>query len=485
MSEVALHGGGAAKVSGYYEEAWTFFALLDMLAGLASAIQLEPPGAAGVGFEFWLSRSSCREWHQVKFQNTRLGKWTLEALKDENVLEDFKAKLRTDATAACLFVSAHSAFPLARLCAGATRARSLYDLTGVYLSNEELREAFTALRDRYWKPANDDLTWELLRRIRVRTIDRTLLSQFVEERIRALVAADHRAVLQALREVVEESLYDVLEANELRRKLAAKGCPERTFGGEAQTVEDAIRAHALEFVRARTTNLINGTFIAREELEQIHDAMADASPPHILITGEAGSGKSQVIAQVVERAMDGGQPVLALDVSGLSNETDAASVGAALGLPDAPATSLAIVARDRKALLAVDAVDSASTLRGRPITLFGVVGEVLRQARAHPNVVVVVACRSADLENDDRLRDLVAEHDVPNRFDVPDLSVEQVAEAVTTAGFDSTMLSTEQLALVQNPYNLSLMLRVADGTLAPFETAQDLETAFLAKALER
>jgi hypothetical protein len=177
--------------------------------------------------------------------------------------------------------------------------------------------------------------------------------------------------------------------------------------------------------------------------------------------------------------------VLALDVSGLSNEADAASVGAALGLPDAPATSLAIVARDRTALLVVDAVDSASTLRGRPITLFGVVGEVLRQARAHPNVVVVIACRSADLENDDRLRDLVAEHDAPNRFDIPALSVERVSEAVTTAGFDATTLSMEQVALVQNPYNLSLMLRVAEEELPHFETAQDLETAFLAKALER
>jgi hypothetical protein len=46
---VALHGGGAAKVSGWYEEAWILYSMLDLLAGLASSMTLEPPGPPGMG----------------------------------------------------------------------------------------------------------------------------------------------------------------------------------------------------------------------------------------------------------------------------------------------------------------------------------------------------------------------------------------------------------------------------------------------------
>ena len=47
MSAVVLHGGGAAEVNDWYEEEWTFFSLLDLLAGLATAIHLGAEGACG------------------------------------------------------------------------------------------------------------------------------------------------------------------------------------------------------------------------------------------------------------------------------------------------------------------------------------------------------------------------------------------------------------------------------------------------------
>src|SRR6266550_5470901 len=105
MSGVIFHGGGAAKVGSSYEEQWNLFCMLDVLAGLASAMQIEVPGAEGVGFEFWMRRPSGREWHQVKAQISGQSGWTLAALRREEVLQRFGEKLTADSADVCVFVS--------------------------------------------------------------------------------------------------------------------------------------------------------------------------------------------------------------------------------------------------------------------------------------------------------------------------------------------------------------------------------------------
>lgn len=95
MTGVALHGGGAAKVGEQYEALWTLYSMLDLLAGTARAMRLEPPGSAGHGFEFFLRRPHGEEWHQVKHRSGR-GKWTLAELDAERVLKWFKGKLESD-----------------------------------------------------------------------------------------------------------------------------------------------------------------------------------------------------------------------------------------------------------------------------------------------------------------------------------------------------------------------------------------------------
>jgi hypothetical protein len=107
----ALKGGGAAKEADGFEERWTVNMLFDLLEESASQIELEPPGATR-GFEFSLQREGLREWHQVKYQNSKLGKWTLNGLEDEKVLAYFRDKLDSEADAHCLFFSCDSAFPL-------------------------------------------------------------------------------------------------------------------------------------------------------------------------------------------------------------------------------------------------------------------------------------------------------------------------------------------------------------------------------------
>lgn len=485
MSAVIFHGGGAAKVSNSYEEEWNLFCMLDVLAGLAGSMQIEVPGPAGVGFEFWIRRPAGREWHQVKAQISGKAGWTLGELHTQDVLQRFGEKLAADQTDMCAFVSADSAAAFRRLCAHSERAPDLATMLATYLANGDMRDDFDKLRDTYWKLADDEATWRWLRRIMVRTIDGQLLVQFVDERLAALVDAVPATARVALERVMEATQHNPVTTEDLWQRMEAEGCPRRLLHLPSGSVSGAIRERALAFRDERRRALINGTFIDRRAASDAIELLTSARPPRsILVSGDSGAGKSQVLGEIVSELLVRGVPVLTLDVSKLANLGDAESVGELLGLPTTPARSLAGVFADRHAVLVIDTLDRASSLSDQPITLLGAVGEVIRQARAHPNVVTVVGCRSFDLENDERLRGLAFGEESGERIDVPPFSPQDVDSALAAGGLNPS-LTEQQRDLLRNAYVLELYIRLGSRAPEAFASRQDLEAAYAEEILSK
>jgi hypothetical protein len=83
---VPLPGGSSDKYGNRYEDRWAAQCAFDILRERASAIRIEPPGPEGDGVEFWVDYPDRREYHQVKRQLTREGRWTLGALQSVGVL---------------------------------------------------------------------------------------------------------------------------------------------------------------------------------------------------------------------------------------------------------------------------------------------------------------------------------------------------------------------------------------------------------------
>jgi hypothetical protein len=485
VSGLIMHGGGAAKVSGAYEAEWNLFCMLDVLAGLASSMLIEVPGSAGVGFEFWIRRPTAREWHQVKAQNSNRSRWTLAELRKADVLKNFRDKLAADRDDLCVFVSAHSSAPFSRLCAHASHAPDLAAMLGTFMPTADMRDAFEKLRETYWQIGDDETTWRWLRRIIVRTIDHQLLTQFVDERLATLVDAQPATARVALERVMEATLHNPVTTNELRRLMEQHACPRRVMTVPGGTLSGAIRERALAFRDLRRRGLINGSFIGRPHVAEALEMLSRSRPPRsVLLTGEGGSGKSQVLGEIVSELLAQGLPVMTLDVSELGTQGDAESVGYLLGLPAAPARSLAAAFADRRAVLVVDALDSASSMNDRPIMLLRVVGEVIRQARAHPNVVLLLACRSFDLENDDRLRGLVHGEEPGERLEVARFRVEEVEGAIAAAGIVAA-LTEPQTEVLRNAYNLRLYVELRGRLPASFSSRQDLEAAYAEELVKR
>jgi hypothetical protein len=485
MSGLIFHGGGASKVSSAYEDEWNLFCMIDVLAGLANSMLIEVPGSAGVGFEFWIRRPAAREWHQVKAQNSNRSRWTLTELRKADVLKNNRDKLAAEHDDHCVFVSAHSSAPFSRLCAHASHAPDLAAMLATYMPTAEMREAFEKLRDTYWQLGNDEATWRWLRRIFVRTIDHQLLRQLVDERLAVLVDVEPPTARVALERVMEATLHNPVTTEELWRLMEGQACARRAMTVPGGTVSGAIHKRAVAFRDSRRRGLINGSFIGRPQVAAALEMLRRPRPPRsVLLTGEGGTGKSQVLGELVNELLALGLPVLTLDVSELGTQGDAESVGRLMGLPAAPARTLAAAFADRHAVLVVDALDSASSLNDRPIMLLRAVGEVIQQARAHPNVVLLVACRSFDLENDDRLRGLAYGEEPGERLDVPQLTVGQAEAAIVAAGIAAT-LTDRQTEVLRNAYNLRLYIELGGRVPASFASRQDLEAAYADELVKR
>src|SRR5262245_55856221 len=205
--------------------------MLDLLAGRATAIKLEPPGSAGHGFEFFVRRVDRDEWHQVKYQQSK-GKWTLYELDGVDVLRRFKDKLLSDAKTSCRFISASSSFPLSKLCAHAGKAADLAAFKATYLSSQDLIDGLEDVRDRYWT-LPDPTVWEWLpRRVLVRAVDDQFLEQTLEERLATYVSGTPNNAFVALDKIKREALYEELTQAELKQQLTDRGCPPRVVRRE-------------------------------------------------------------------------------------------------------------------------------------------------------------------------------------------------------------------------------------------------------------
>lgn len=480
MSGVALHGGGAAKVSGDFEEDWTLLTMLDMLSGHADRIRLEIPGQAGWGFEFWIGRESVREWHQVKFQNGNIAKWTIRELARAEILENFRSKLVAETDATCCFVSADGIAPLDRLCDRAILSRNFHGFSQELLSAKELEEAFTALGKDHWDLSEEE-TWRWLKdRVAVEHVTHRFLSRSLSERVRTRIEGEPLRAIQALREIKQEGLYFEMSAEQFEERLRGKGFPPRIWSDQQSSPADAVTDASQRFRTTMDSRQINGMFLPRQQVTEIRALLESHRPPQtILVVGGKGHGKSAVVSEVVSWALGSPWKVLAVDTGSLNFEQDTAAVGDHLSLPDTPGVTLAAAAAGGRGLLIIDALDSVGLNRDKPPQLFRVVGEVIEEARRHQNITLLISCRSEDLASDDRLRILAEGPHAAAQIDVPALSADEVGGALAQAGVDPGELSGAQLELLRIPTCLKYLSESKDAGPYNFETEADLVERFL------
>ena len=447
-----LPGGAAEKFGNRYEGRWTVACLLDVMDEKADSIRLEPPGPEGQGIEFWITKQGIREYHQVKRQHT-IGHWTLHTLAGEGVLNNFIIRLQ-DPSVCCVFASGSSAGQLDELSDRARRAASWEEYYEAFLNGDQWKKNFG--RVQHSAPGlQEQEIYERLKRVHTRTIDESSLLTTIESRVATVVNGDPATAVDVLAELALERVHHELTAHDIWNHLETRGFSRRHWDKDPHVlgaVEEANRRY-LDLLRGQA---IGNTVLPRQEVQTVQGRLKESSgKAGVLLTGEAGIGKSGVMLQVVEELLDAGTPVVAFRADRLEPTQLPDKVGEQIGLPGSPANVLAAVAQGRHCVLVIDQVNALSLASGRNTDLFDCVHEILRQAQAHPNVRILLACRKFDLDNDHRLRRLTESDGVAEAVVVERLPHETVHEVVSRFGLDANSLNFKQRDLLSVPLHLN------------------------------
>ena len=466
-----LPGGPTDKFGNRYEGRWTVFCMIEVMREHADSIRLELPGEDGA--EFRLSYKESDEYHQVKRQQTSIGRWILGDLERKGVLSYFWQKLQKE-PCKCVFASTHSAHQLEELASRARGSLSWVEFDQVFLKGEH-REAFENLQG-IWN-ARPEAAYEALKRIHVRTIDEETLLTMVESALEYLVEGDPATIRSLLADFALSKIHEVLTAHDIWRYLEEKGHHRRHWDNDPHILVAAQEAtkRYLESFRDAT---INGQVIPRDTAQTILNLFAQEDGQRCaLISGEAGAGKSSTILQVIQGCRERNWLLLAFRADRLHSTQLPKDVGQQIGLPGSPANVLAAIAQGKDCLLVIDQLDAVSLTSGRHPELFDCLFEIIRQAMVHSNMRILLACRKFDLEYDQRLRRLIEQDRMARKVTLSRLAPAQVQQIVSALGLDAQQLTPKQLDLLSIPLHLRLLEEIAQDSsirVLSFETAKDL-----------
>ncbi|MFY7877621.1 MAG: hypothetical protein ACOVQM_19345, partial [Pirellula sp.] len=210
---------------------------------------------------------------------------------------------------------------------------------------------------------------------------------------------------------------------------------------------------------ATNVELINREPIPRDEAKSIFDAIASNDSKGVLLVATAGSGKSCIFAQVIERLRDQTIPCLAIKLDSIPECNSSRQLGNELGLTESPVTTLADMAHGEASVLIIDQLDSISTVSGRKTNTWLAFEEVRREVAAIPGMKLIVACRDFDLQQDQRLRPLGDSKSGFTKVVVNLLTDDQIRKSLDAAKLEHFVPTPQQFKILSLPFHLVLFLQ--------------------------
>ncbi|MDQ1748942.1 MAG: hypothetical protein QOD07_3205 [Frankiaceae bacterium] len=469
-------GGEADKFGARYEGAWTVWRLLDLLIGNGFSLTVEVAAELDDGAEFLYVRAAdgVVEAHQVKRQKGNANGWTVKSLHDLGIWANAKQHIARGRE----FHFA-STIPAPKLQALADRARRSANLDGFVKKDwltKGLEPQFDELAkaDIYGSPAN---AWEMLRGIYFHCVDEdSVVNHNAGMSAALLEGAVGRLAAIGLGDLVVQNLGVELTTGTVEPQLSTYGL-RRASSQRGADLRQSIETLTRNWRDSVRRELLSPA-IHRNEAGEIAKTTRDATTPIVFVAGTAGAGKSATLAQAVDQVLDDGVPALVFRLDRLGDFGTTIELGERLGLPLSPVPALAAAANGQPCLLIIDQLDAVSLASGRIPNSFNAVEDLVREASAFPNMHVVLACRQFDIDNDYRIRTLVAQLSAKT-ITVAALSVEAVDKSVEEMGLDPSSLTIQQRELLRLPLHLVLLASVADLPDAlSFQTMTNLFDAY-------
>lgn len=475
-----LPGGAIDKFGNSYEFMWTVKCIINLMNEFFDYIHFEPPGEDGKGVEFYIGKNGNKEYHQVKSQNSKSGNFTNKKLEQMEVLQNFWNKLNMDENCKCVFVSMDSAYQLRKLSTRAKEATNFIEFKKYFIEDQNSQRWFSDLRH-YWEDCREEIAYEALKRIEVKTIDNISLEEDIKNILLSIIVGEYNSIINCLHRFILENIHKKVTASDIWDYLYENGYERR------ELYKDTRMLTKLEKVNSRYLSRIERNFILDEqinkpEVDKIIELLeADNSSKIIVVTGEAGVGKSSVLYQTMNKLKKQNWIVLGFRIDSCKPVNTPEKLGEEIGITkESPVTILAAIANGKKCLLVIDQLDAVSEISGRNPQFYDeCIEDIINQTKSYPNMHVLISCRKYDIDNDYRFKRLL-DKNYKNLITVQPLSHDILFNILKNINVSIEQLNTKQIKLLLNPQHLKLFTIIKDkiGQNFKFKTSIDLYDEF-------
>jgi hypothetical protein len=439
--------------------------MLAVLEERVDSIQVETFDEDSDSIEFEVRADGKAVGHQVKRQHGTDANWTPRRLADEGVLSSALSNLQ--ASRQFVFVSTIPAREMDELTALARASDSPEAFAqAVPKRAKVLRDAHSWLAQTWG--IDEAETWRVLNNFRVENPSEEQLRRSNESIAGYLIDGPGETPVEVLAAIAKDNLGSRLAAHKIWSELEERGL-KRVPAQDKELLAVRVGEATGHWRRSHGHQL--DPPVQRAVAAEIYEAAKMTKI--VLVAGDAGTGKSVALGQAADMFTAEGWPLLAMRLDLAQAATSTRQLGEQVDLPLSPAIALAQVAQEGSAVLVIDQLDAVSLTLGRLGDLFFVVEELIHEAKAFPELRVILACRRFDLQSDERFRRLAARDDAV-RIDVSGLSADEVAKGVEAMGRNPKDLSAEQREVLANPLALVLLQSIADEADLDFRSLTQL-----------
>jgi hypothetical protein len=476
--------GRADKLGNEFERLWAVRHLIELVSGRAMSVKIEALGDDERGTEFWVDRpDGTREAHQCKRENGTTGRWSVADLEAKRVITNAQVQLGGDPRHRFIFASGDKVTHLSDLAERSHRCDNPAEFVEFLAttSRGHARE-FNNLCQRLGldpvRPQDSAKALDFLRRFRPQVVDKNSLRDEVEELASRWVSGEPRDVVAALKDLVDESIGRTLREADVVARLPAGSRP-RDLAKDPSLV---VTLHDLRgrFDRSYRHLLISGSPLGRSETDDLLARLtSEGGPRLVLLHGTGGDGKSGVVFELVGRLGQLGIPCLPLRLDRDRPDGSPLEFGRSLGLPGSPAGSLAAAVTAGIGVLILDQVDALRWTAAHSSYAWDCCECTIAEALRHPQLRVVVVCRSFDVEDDPRIRAWKQQAEAVG-IRIGSLDDAAVDVVVAAGGVMPSSLGPGQRRVLRSPQGLYLWRCLHDGDERPpaFRTMTDLMRSF-------
>lgn len=262
---------------------------------------------------------------------------------------------------------------------------------------------------------------------------------------------------------------------ELREKLASEDQVILTIQPDTHELLASIRGCGAILQQHKHTFGNTGKHLKRAVVDAIsqwsHESAGEENLA--LLLDQAGMGKTVVVRDLFLELEGAGATVLAIkadqQLSGIDNSED---LRINLRLPDSVERVVQRLAERCRVVVLIDQIDALSLSMARDQKALNIVLDLVARLRFIPNVRVIMSCRTFDLNNDPRLKQL----GVKKQFAITELSEEEVKDVLQVVGLDYDRLTpaTQQLLKIPLHLNLFVLAMEAQETEVGLSEAQGI-----------